>query len=258
MSDLFRKVQNSLPSWLLLPFPKPFVDGLDMTKYYDQVGGGTAISSFANVTILGESRTAEGLWYYYFVTLFYKSPIAYFILLVWSTWVLHKRRDRLKFMQNEFFLVAPVFYFLIMMSFFYKTQCGVRHVIFIFPLLIIMFGSIVSYVRTGLQMGFLVAVTLYLVISVLYYWRNYYPYTNEFILDKKNAYRYVGSQNLDFLQGGFFLNRYLSKNKGIDLAPKEPHPGRYAIAIHDYMDTWNRHHYDWLKCYEPVGHVAHN
>ena len=40
MSRLFRSVQASLPAWLPVPLPKPFVDGLDMAKYYDQVGGG--------------------------------------------------------------------------------------------------------------------------------------------------------------------------------------------------------------------------
>ena len=37
MSDLFIGLQNSLPDWLPLPFPRPFIDGLDMAKYYDQV-----------------------------------------------------------------------------------------------------------------------------------------------------------------------------------------------------------------------------
>jgi hypothetical protein len=258
MSDLFKIVQNIFPSWLPIPFPKPFVDGLDMTKYYDQLGGGTALSSFANVTILDESRTGEGFWYYYFVSLFFKTPIAYFIFFFWSAWLLYKKCSHSRFMQNEFFLLAPIIYYLVTMSFFYKTQCGVRHILFIFPLLTIFFGGIIPNIKTTGQKFLLAATTLFLSISVLSYWKNYYPYTNEFILDKKFAYHFVGSQNLDFLQGGYFLNQYLSTHKYVKLAPQKKQPGVYVIAIHNYMDTWNRHLYDWIKCYKPVGHVAHD
>jgi hypothetical protein len=258
MSDLFQRVQNTLPAWLPLPFPKPFVDGLDMTKYYDQIGGGTSISSFGNVTIFGESRTAKGVWYYYFVSILFKFPIAYFILLAWSVWILLGRGNRNKFFQNELFLTIPIFYFLIIMSFFYKTQCGVRHIIFLLPLLMICFGSILTRLRTKSQKYLLGAVSFYLVFSVLSYWKNYYPYTNEFVIDKKNAYRYVGSQNLDFLQGGLFLKKFLAANNNVALAPKAPQPGVYVISIHDYMDNWNRHNYEWIKCYQPIDHIAHS
>jgi hypothetical protein len=258
MSDLFKTVQNIFPSWLPIPFPKPFIDGLDMTKYYDQVGGGTPISSFGNVTVLGASATGEGIWYYYFVSLFFKTPIAYSIFFFWSVWFSYKKRNSSKFMQNEFFLLAPIIYYLVTMSFFYKTQCGIRHILFMFPLLAIFFGSIIPNIKTAGQKFILAGTTLFLFISVLSYWKNYYPYTNEFILDKKSAYRFVGSQNLDFLQGGYFLNQYLSIHKDVKLAPRKNQPGIYVIAIHDYMDTWNRHQYDWIKCYRPVGHVAHD
>ena len=60
MSELFSGLQNVLPAWLPLPFPRPFVEGLDMAKYYDQVGGGIDhVSSFGKPTILGEARTEE-------------------------------------------------------------------------------------------------------------------------------------------------------------------------------------------------------
>ena len=71
MSNLFMGVQNVFPGSLPLPLPKPFVDGLDMAKYYDQLGGGIDnVSSFGKVTILGQSRTGDGFWYYYLVSFF--------------------------------------------------------------------------------------------------------------------------------------------------------------------------------------------
>jgi hypothetical protein len=45
--------------------PKPFVTGLDMAKYYDQIGGGyDGISSFGKVTILNNETTGGSFWYY--------------------------------------------------------------------------------------------------------------------------------------------------------------------------------------------------
>ncbi|MBK6938206.1 MAG: glycosyltransferase family 39 protein [Chitinophagaceae bacterium] len=141
MSNLFQGMQQALPGSLRLPFPRPFVDGLDMVKYYDQLGGGIdKVSSFGKVTILGNSKTGGGFWYYYFVTLFYKTPIPYLVFLVWSIVTLMKQRTVKVFIQKEFFLLAPVVYFLLMMSFFYQTQCGIRHIVFIYPFLFIVSG----------------------------------------------------------------------------------------------------------------------
>src|SRR5690606_17526184 len=83
MSELFQDVQHLLPAWLPVPLPTPLVTGLDMAKYYDQLGGGyEGLSSFGKVTILGQSATGDGFWYYYPVTLFLKTPVSYGVLLV--------------------------------------------------------------------------------------------------------------------------------------------------------------------------------
>jgi hypothetical protein len=144
------------------------------------------------------------------------------------------------------------------MSFFYKTQCGVRHIIFVFPFLFIFSGIIIPRIETARQKILFSAVILYLLISILSYWKNYYPYTNEFITDKKMAYDYVGAGNLVFLQGDNFLKEYLNEHPDVHVAPHQPYKGIFVISIEDYLDIWNRHQYDWVKNYEPVGHVAHS
>ena len=145
MSALFLKVQQLLPGWLPVPLSESFVTGLDQAKYYDQVGGGLINSSFANVTILGQSSTGGSFWYYYFVSIFFKTPITYLILIGWAIFILFKKSTFKKFIQHEFFLFAPVVYFLLLMSFLYNTQCGIRHIIFIYPLLFIFCGIIISF-----------------------------------------------------------------------------------------------------------------
>ena len=92
MSNLFQSVQRIFPPWLRLPVPKPFVDGLDMTKYYDQLGGGfDPVSSFGKVTILNHFSVGGSFWYYYFVTILFKAPVTYFILTCWAVLILIRK-----------------------------------------------------------------------------------------------------------------------------------------------------------------------
>jgi len=259
MSRLFRSVQASLPAWIPVPFPKPFVDGLDMAKYYDQVGGGIdGVSSFGKVTILGRSSTGGSFWYYYFVSLFFKMPITYIVLICWAGIVLAGQRTIREFSRREFFLVLPVLYYLLVLSFSYKTQCGVRHLIFILPLLYLIGSSLISFVHRFYQKAFIGLLAIFLVVSVLRYWRNYFPYTNEFILKKEMAYRYVGASNLEFQQGRMFADKYLEQHPKVKLAGAQAGAGTYLINTSDYLDIWNRHQFDWLRRYRLVGHVAYN
>ncbi len=259
MSQLFSGLQEQLPSWLPVPFPRPFIDGLDQAKYYDQIGGGIdKLSSFGKPTILGEARTGGSFWYYYFVSIFYKTPIAYFIFFLWAMVLLVRQSTLRRFLAHEFFLFAPVIYFLVILSFFYKTQCGIRHLIFIYPFLFIVAGGLVPHVKSLFSRILFSLVCLYLLISVLIYWRNYYPYTNEFILDKKTAYTKVGASNLEFRQGYFFAKRYMNKHPGVEFAPKQPSTGLFLIRTDDYLDLWNTGEYGWISRIKPVDHVAYS
>lgn len=258
-SELFNTVQRYFPSSFPVPFPKPFVDGLDMTKYYDQIGGGyTNISSFGKVTILNQSSTGGSFWYYYFVTIFFKTPISFLIFFLAAIAITFSKATKASLFSNNFFLLFPVIYFLIIMSFFYKTQCGIRHIIFIYPLLFIFCGSIIPSAKNYFTKSVIIGLLFFAILSISNYWGNYYPYTNEFILEKKNAYKYVGAGNLEFLQGKYFFQDYMNKNKEVKMAPLMPQAGTFIITSEDYLDIWNRHEYTWLSNLKPIGHVAYN
>jgi 4-amino-4-deoxy-L-arabinose transferase-like glycosyltransferase len=258
ISDLFQTVATILPSWMPIPLPKPFVDGLDMAKYYDDLGGGfDPISSFGKVTILGHAQTGGGFWYYYFVSIFYKTPIAYFIFLLWSIVIFARTRSFKDFAAKEFFLFAPVIYFLMVFSFFYQTQTGLRHIIFIYPFIFIAAGVILPGIKSVYKKILLTLTNLLLLVSVFHYWRNYYPYTNEFIAQKRVAFQYVGAANLEFKQGGFFLQHYLIEHPQARIVPSKPQVGSFVMSVADYLDIWNRHQYDWIQRFNPIDHVAY-
>ncbi len=259
MSDLFKNVQQIFPANLPVPLPTPFVNGLDMAKYYDQLGGGyDQTSSFGKVTILGKSSTGGSFWYYYFVSVFYKTPISYFVFLFCAIGLLIKSRSFKQWSGNEFFLVLPVIYFLFIMSFFYKTQCGIRHMIFIYPFLFILCSGIIPHINNSFQKIAVACLSIFLIFSVGRYWKNYYPYTNEFILDKKMAYSYVGASNSEFQQGGYFCKNYLAEHPEVLRATGEPKAEFFLINSAEYLDIWNCHTFDWITKVKPSGHVAYN
>jgi hypothetical protein len=143
------------------------------------------------------------------------------------------------------------------MDFLYKTQAGVRQIIFIYPLLFVFCGILFRYIHARWEKRTLIFLSCGYLVSVLSYFGNYIPYTNEFIPDKKMAYRKVGAANLVFGQGLYFLGDYLRSHPGLTVAASMPRSGRQVISIDDFLDVWNEHHYDWISSFRPVGHIAH-
>jgi 4-amino-4-deoxy-L-arabinose transferase-like glycosyltransferase len=259
MSGLFQGLQKhlSLAGRIPLPLPVSFVDGLDKAKYLDALGGGFPNSGNGNVQILGHSSNGGSFWYFYPVTCLFKTPIAVLVLIGWSLLLLLRKERLRSIARNELFLLLPVVYFFIQMDLFYKSQTNIRQILFIYPLLYVCCGLLFRYVSTvrGKRvMAFLCAAYL---VSVFSYFRDYIPYTNEFIPDKKMAYQVVGAANLNFGQGQDRLEEYLRAHPGLFPVGREPGPGRQYMAIDDFLDGWNRHRTDWIKSFTPVDHIAH-
>ena len=160
---------------------------------------------------------------------------------------------------NELFLLFPVLYYFIVLDLFYKTQMGIRHIIFIYPLLYVFCGIIVRHCKHTRGKILLAVLSIWYTLSVLSYFGNYIPYTNEFILDKKMAYKKVCLLDLNYGQANFFLQRYLKANPDVSMATSTPRPGRQLVSASNLMGVWDRdaHLYDWLKPFQPIGHVAH-
>ncbi len=259
ISDAFQHLQHILPGSLYIPFPKAFITGLDIAKHFDQLGGGDwNICGNGNVTILGRSATFAGIWYYYIVSLFFKTPIAIMFFIAGGIWIIVRYRSAKEFFANEFVLILPVVFYLFYMSFFYKCQVGIRQIIFIYPLCYIFCGNIIPHIHTLKRQMVLICLSLYLVVSVFIYWSNYYPYTNEFIWDKKMAYTFVGASNLEFRQGEIFLSRYLLTHPDVKTPTSKPDTGTFFINTNDFLDVWNFHRFDWLHKFRPTDQVAYN
>jgi hypothetical protein len=119
-------------------------------------------------------------------------------------------------------------------------------------------GIVFKYAIEKRDQLLMLILSVWLVMSVGQYFNNYYPYTNEFIGHKQNAYKYVGASNLNITQAEYLVNDYLQKHPDIKRAPELPATGKFVLVIDSYLDIWNTGKYQWLRKLKPVGEVHYS
>jgi hypothetical protein len=255
MSSSFKNLQHLLP-WLPIPLPSSYISSMDAVMYFDQLGGGVKGSLNGPIYILGESSN-KGFWYYYFVTLFLKLPIPVLIVWLGSMFLFFRNFNRSNFFRNEIFLLLPAFYFLIYMNFFYSTQVGIRHILIIFPLLYIFSGRFISKLFEWKKQFILYLLIAWQAVSVFNYFPHFLPYTNEFIWNKKMAYKKIADSNLCYGEGRKFLEKYLVKNKDAIVLPEKPVAGKIVMEVNEMLnkDIRTMGKYDWVNKLTPVDHI---
>lgn len=65
--------------------------------------------------------------------------------------------------------------------------------------------------------------------------------------------------DLNYGQALFSLQRYLKTDPSAFMASTIPRPGRQLVAADDLIGVWDdqRNNYEWLRSFQPIGHVAH-
>jgi 4-amino-4-deoxy-L-arabinose transferase-like glycosyltransferase len=251
-----QEIFNSIIPGLPVPLPSSYISSMDLVMYFDQLGGGVEGSLNGAPYILGK-HSVHGFWYYYLVAMFYKVPVS--LLLVWgSAFVLFfSRFSKKAFSQNEFFLLLPVLYCLFYMNGFYSTQVGIRHLLIIFPLLFIFSGNIITFLLEGKRQWILYALLAFQAISVLRYFPHFLPYTNEFITDKKLAYKKIADTNLCYAEGQKFLKAYLATHPDAIYMPDKPVAGKVVFEVNEMLNLniATVHKYDWARDLVPVDHI---
>jgi hypothetical protein len=82
------------------------------------------------------------------------------------------------------------------------------------------------------------------------------PYTNEFVYNKKEAYKIFGDANLFFQEGWIMAREYVQQHPEIQLEPPMPVHGKVMVSLANYLDFWHQGKMQWLKDFhlEPSGH----
>ena len=210
-SQTFKLLQNMrIVQDIRVPFPYPYLQGLDRVIFNERTG-----ENFGNIYLLGQLRAGQGFTGYYFVASALKVPIATQIAIIAgvTVYVLSEQRKKL-FFRNEIFLLVPVAFYTVYFNFFYNAQIGFRYYIVVFPLLYVFAGGLFAnwpkFSAKQKTAGFML--TVYLIVSVLSYYPYYLSYFNELVWDRKYAYKFLADLNLDWGQGAYYLQTYLTEH----------------------------------------------
>ncbi len=164
--------------------------------------GAKGVSAGRSSFLMGQYSTTG--WIYYFpVTFLLKTPIP---LLVLTAMAVYFKKSWTK--ENILFLLVPagVYFSASCMS---KVQIGHRHILVVYPFLMVWVSGLVSYTPNR-YFKYLMAglVVLFAASSVkVHPW--YLSYFNEFIASPDEGYKYLTDSNLDWGQGLKALGKYL-------------------------------------------------
>jgi hypothetical protein len=254
-SGTFQQLQQLFPHFPV-PFPSPYIKSMDAVIYFDHLGGGAPGSLNGPPYILGTSQ-AHGFWYYYFVVLFFKLPLASWVLLIFTMVTYFYRPKWKNFFSSEMYLLIPVLYFLVYLGFFYSTQLGIRHIIIILPLLYILTGFLFAQNRANLVKYCVYMLIFLQFMSVAVWFPHFLPYTNELIPDKKMAYTKIADTNLCYGEGEKFLLAYMKQHPQAKYLPVSITPGVVIMEVNEMLNlniaTMGK--FDWVRGLKPVDHI---
>lgn len=160
------------------------------------------------VAFLLGSYSSGGWWYYFPVAFLLKTPIPllFFLLAAFLFWSF--RKDR-----SEIFLLVPVA-IITAVALGSRMNIGLRHILPLYPFLIVLASSIVS-VRFTRQRFFGVCfgvLAVWYLAGTLAIFPSYLAYFNEFV-GPQNGYRALVDSNLDWGQDLKRLKAFLDRNK---------------------------------------------
>ena len=290
--SLFKRLQatpvlRNIP----LPLPVPYLQGLDLIKYQERQG-----HAWGNLYMAGKLRvnhhdgTLRGFPGYYFYAALFKVPIAKQVIFVLALLgFFFQRGQRIAIVRrDELLLLVPIFVYWAYFNFFYNTQIGVRHVLPVFVLATVFCGRLLAGpVSKGLQFTALM-LTAWVGVSTLSYFPHFLSYFNEFVPDRKLAYRYLADSNLDWGGNVWYLAQYVRRHPGAIVDPDypavpnldwggnahlaeyvrrhsrfpepgKPQAGRIIVPVNALVGVGNPEQYRWLReHFTPVDHIAYS
>jgi hypothetical protein len=238
-SSFFQGLQQSFLSNMPLPFPKSYIDTFDLVQYERESFDGISLNY-----LLGELRYKRGFASYYLVCWALKTPLLTLLLFLGTTsYFLSRRAGRKKFL---FFYLIPAVFIMIFLSR-SSVQSGYRYLLPFVGLTCIFVGAIIPVLIekfSAIAKPLLIGIPL---LVIAFAFPNFIAYTNEFITDKKNAWRYIADSNLDWGQRQQQIEKYLAANPDINFEPERPVKGKVLVGINKLVGTKDPDMYAWLR-----------
>ncbi|CAN5327840.1 hypothetical protein BH11BAC5_BH11BAC5_42630 [soil metagenome] len=262
ISAKFKNLQQhfSFAGVVPLPLPEPYVAGFDYVSFNAETPPGIdGLSSYGAGSFLGQAITGQRIWYYYSICFLYKLPVPFLIIFFTTLTVYLIYFKRFRFMHHEIFLLLPAAFIFISFSLLNTMYLGIKNVLFLMPLLFIFCGSLVNnqyYFKPKIFIWLTCSLLTWELVSVGSYFPHFLPYTNEFIYNKKDAYKIFGDANLYFQEGWILAKEYLNKHPEIQFEPQQQVHGRVMVSLEKYFDYWHDGKMKWLinLHLQPVDH----
>lgn len=257
----FTRLQTTpLLARVAVPFPYPFLQGLDMMKRSEETG-----RTFGDIYLLGELRDPSspdfrGFKSYYAVALFYKEPIALQLLFLWGLVWVWKNRSLGDFLLGEGLLLTAAAILVVWLSFFSKAQIGIRHILPALAIETVIAGAAFSNFssKPWPQKAILSILVLWLAGSVASYYPQMIPYMNEWVRDRRFSYKILSDSNLDWEQDEAVVDEFLRKNPDVVLDPKTPVAGRILVRANRLTGVYRWDSAAYLaQRYQPVAQVGY-
>ncbi len=193
---------------------------------------------------------------------------------------------------DEYYLLIPAIFILFLFSFVTKFNVGVRHIIPIFPFLLVFCGKGIEFLmRSNKKLIILSLLLIWYAFSAISVYPYYIAYFNELAGGPDNGYKFLIDSNLDWGQDLKGLKSYMVENNinKIKLSyfgtadPKyynisfermidttqfnltenltcEPTKGVVAISATNLfgMGRMEPNCFDWIKKYEPVEKIGYS
>lgn len=248
-SHLLNGIQTRYPflNNVPVPVPFPYVEGFDLTYYYGEEG-----RAYGNIYLLGELRNGKyGFKGYYLVASFFKTPIATQIITL-SAFILYftRKKYRQSFFSDDIFMFLPILFFTIYFNFLFNINNGIRYYLVLFPLLFVFCGSLFTgwnqFSKT--QKTLSMALAAYLIVSTLSYFPHFIPYFNEFLTDRRQAYKILADSNLDWGQDEYILEDFLASHPDAVYNPEAPTSGLIVASVNELVGVLKKpEKYTWLR-----------
>ena len=262
--SFFKRLQaTSIVANLPVPLPVPYLQGLDLCKFEEKMGKG-----WGNIYMAGKLRmnhhdgTLRGFPGYYFYAALFKVPIATQFIFLVALFGYFWRRDEAASARRreEVFLIVPTLLYWVYFNFLFNAQIGIRHVLPVFALGIIFCGRFLAKPESKLRKCAAVVLVSCVAASTLSYHPHFISYFNEFVLDRKLAYRRLADSNLDWRGNEWYLAEYLRRLPGTIVDPRKLQAGRIVVPVNALVGV-NRdpEEYRWLReHFAPVDHIAYS
>lgn len=261
-SDLFKSIQSvPILKRIPIPVPYPYVQGLDLVKSHEDAG-----TTYPSIYLLGKLKkihdnNSKGFKGYYFYAFLFKEPIATQLIIFLSLLAYLLNLKKSDFLKNELFILLPISFFTIYFNFFFNAQVGVRFFLAALPLLYIFCGRLFEeygQFNVKAKTAFVILL-IYLAVSTLSYSPHYLSYFNEFVWDRKQAYKLLADSNIDWGQNEWYLKEYKRKNPEIKVNPEFPTAGRIVVSVNNLVGIFDPEKYKWLReNFEPADSIAYS